>query len=134
DVLGASLGGVARSSPRARPLAQAIDPLVMEAVDPGVDGGPGDAEFVSDSAGSLTPVDGQDDLGPLDEAGLGGAGVCQPLGGPGFLVGGFAEGDVGDDHGYPPFASHILSTSQPDREFSCRVHHLVLPSSMPPRV
>ena len=81
------LGGVDRPSPRARPLAQAIDPLVMEAVDPGVDGGPGDVEFVSDSAGSLTPVDGQDDPGPLDEAGLGGAGVSQPLEGPEFLVG-----------------------------------------------
>jgi hypothetical protein len=109
------LGGVDRPSPRERPLAQAIDPLVIEAVDPGVDGGPGDAEFVGDLAGSLTPGDGQDDPGPPDEAGLDGAGVSQPPEGPEFLVGRLVEGDVGEVHGYTPFASHILFTSQSDR-------------------
>lgn len=123
DDLGALLGGVGGPPPRPPPLLQAVDPLLMEPVDPGVDGGPGDAEFLGDPARALPPGDGRDDAGALDEAGLGRSGVGQSLESPEFLVRWFAEGDVVEDHGCTPFRSYILPTSHPDRQFSCRMHH-----------
>jgi hypothetical protein len=71
DDLGALLSRVGRWAPGPRLILQAVEPLIMEAVDPGVDRGPRDAQVLGHLAGSSPVDDGQKDLRPLDEAGLG---------------------------------------------------------------
>jgi hypothetical protein len=57
-------------TPDPRLILQSAEPLVIKAMDPGVDRGPRDAEVLGDLAGPSSVSDGQEDLGPLDEAGL----------------------------------------------------------------
>lgn len=99
DDLGALLRRVGRWAPSPRLILQAVEPLSMEAVNPGVDRGPRDAQVLGHVAGSSSLGDGQEDLGPLDEAGLGRAGSRQVLEGLTLLGGEFAEGDLGEAHG-----------------------------------
>jgi hypothetical protein len=71
DDLGALLGGIGVRPARAGAIVEAGEALVVEAMDPGVDGGPRDARLLGHLAGSSSVGDGQEDPGPLDEAGLG---------------------------------------------------------------
>jgi hypothetical protein len=68
-------------------------------MDPGVDGGAGQSQVPGDLTGPLPVGDGQEDPGPLDEAGLGGARGRQLFEGLTFLGGEFAERDWGEGHG-----------------------------------
>jgi hypothetical protein len=71
----------------------------MEAMDPGVDRGARDAPLLGDLAGPTSVGDGQEDLGPLDEAGLCGPRVSQLLESASLRGGEFAERDLGEGHG-----------------------------------
>jgi hypothetical protein len=71
DDLGALLGGVGKRSPSPGPVLQAVEPLVIEAMEPGVDRRPREAQVAGHLAGSSSVGDGQEDLSPLDEASLG---------------------------------------------------------------
>jgi hypothetical protein len=72
--LGDLLRGIGGRPPGAGLIRQGGGPLGVEAGDPGVDGGARDAQIVGDGRGPATFGGGQDDVGPLDQAGLGGAG------------------------------------------------------------
>ncbi len=98
DDRGAVLGRVSRGAPGPRLILEAVDPLVVPAMDPGVDRGPRDAEVLSDLAGPSPVGDGQEDLSPFDKTGLGGARRRQLLEGLAFLRSKFAERDFGEDH------------------------------------
>ncbi len=73
DDLGALSGGVGGGTPSPGPILQAGESLVVEAMEPGVDRRPRDAEFLGDLTGRAPLGEGQEELGPLDEASLGGA-------------------------------------------------------------
>jgi hypothetical protein len=73
DDLGALFGGVGGRTPSPGLILQAGESLVVEAMQPGVDRRPRDAEFLGDLTGGTTLVEGQEDPSPLDEASLGGA-------------------------------------------------------------
>src|SRR4051812_14415836 len=75
--LGALLGRVGVGTPGAGPILQAAEALLVEAVDPGVDRGAGQSQVLSDLARPPPVRDGQEDLGSLDEACLGGPRVSQ---------------------------------------------------------
>ena len=68
--LGALLGRIGRRAPGPRLILQPVEPLVIEAMDPGVDRRSRDAQVLGDLSGPPSVGDGQEDLGPLDEAGL----------------------------------------------------------------
>jgi hypothetical protein len=70
DHFGALLGGVGVRTPGAGPILQAAEPPLVEAMDPGVDRGPRDTEVLGDLTGRSPVGTGQEDPGPLDEAGL----------------------------------------------------------------
>jgi hypothetical protein len=70
DDLGALLGGVGVRTPGPGPIPQAAEPPLVEAMDPGVDGGPRDAEVLGDLTGRSPVGTGQEDPCPLDESGL----------------------------------------------------------------
>jgi hypothetical protein len=53
------------------PILQAVEAPVVEATNPGVDGGSADAQVPGDLAGSSPVGDGGEDAGALDESGLG---------------------------------------------------------------
>ncbi len=71
----------------------------MEAMDPGVDRRPRDAEVLGDLTGASSVGDGQEEPGPLDESGLGRAGSRKLFEGQTFLGSEFAERDFGEGHG-----------------------------------
>jgi hypothetical protein len=73
DDLGALLGRISRRTPGPGPILRPVEALVIEAMNPGVDRRPGDAEVLGDLAGTSSGGEGQEDLSPLDESGLGGA-------------------------------------------------------------
>jgi hypothetical protein len=54
DDLGTLLRGVGMRPPGSRLVLQAVEPLFVEAMGPGVDRGPGDAEILGNLAGSLS--------------------------------------------------------------------------------
>jgi hypothetical protein len=99
DDLGALLGGVGVWAPGAGPIPQPVEALLVEAMDPRVDGGPRDAQFLGHLAGPSPIGEGQEDPGPLDEPGLGRARGREPFEGRALLGGEFAERDFGGDHG-----------------------------------
>jgi hypothetical protein len=71
DDRGPLLGGIGRGAPGPPAILQAGGPPLVEAMDPRVDGGARDAQIFGDLARSSSVGDGQEDLSPLDEAGLG---------------------------------------------------------------
>jgi hypothetical protein len=71
DDLGALPGRISRRTPGPGPILQPVEALVIEAMNPGVDRRPGDAEVLGDLAGTSSVGEGQEDLSPLDESGLG---------------------------------------------------------------
>jgi hypothetical protein len=83
--LGDLLGRVGGRPSGAGHVVQAGDALGVEAPDPGVGHGPGDAEPGGDGGGAEPLGGGQDDAGALDDAGLGGAGAGRRLDGLAFL-------------------------------------------------
>jgi hypothetical protein len=73
DDLGPLLGGVGRRPAGAVALLEAGDPLVVEAADPGVGGGPRAAQRRGDGGRRSAVGGGLDDAGALDQADRGGA-------------------------------------------------------------
>jgi hypothetical protein len=73
DDLGPLLGGGGVRASGPGPILQAIEPSLVEAMDPGRDRGPGDAQVLGHLAGPSPVGAGQEDLGALDESGL-----CRP--------------------------------------------------------
>jgi hypothetical protein len=71
DDLGTLLGGVGRRTSGSGSILQAGKASLVEATEPGVDRGPRNAQFIGDLAGASTVGEGQQELSPLDEAGLG---------------------------------------------------------------
>jgi hypothetical protein len=69
--LGSLLGGVGVRASGPGAILQAGQSPVVEAMEPGVDRGPREAHVIGHLAGSLPVGEGQEDLGPLHEAGLG---------------------------------------------------------------
>jgi hypothetical protein len=87
DLLGRVSGGAAGPGH----VLQPVGALGVEPPQPGVDGGPGDAEAAGDGGGAEALGGGPDDVGPLDEPGLGGAGVRERLDGQPLLGGQLTE-------------------------------------------
>jgi hypothetical protein len=106
--LGALLGRVGRRAPGPGLILQPAEPPVVEAMDPGVDGGLADTQVAGDLAGSAPVGDGQEHPGALDESGLGGARGCELFERPPFIGGGFAERDSGEGQGCT--SSHSRAT------------------------
>jgi hypothetical protein len=99
DDLGALLGRVSRRPPGPRLILQAVEPPLVEAMDPGVDRRARDAEVLGDLAGPSPVGEGQEDVGPLDEAGLGCSRRGDVFEGLTLPRSQFAECDSGKDHG-----------------------------------
>jgi hypothetical protein len=99
DDLGALLGRIRRGTPDPRLILQPMEPLVIEAMDPGVDRRSRDAQVLGDLSGAPPVGDGQEDLGPLDEAGLCRSRRREVFEGLTLLGGQFAERDSGAGHG-----------------------------------
>jgi hypothetical protein len=99
DHLGALLGGVGVRAPGPGPILQAVESLLIEAMDPGVDGGARPAQLLGDLAGPPSVGDGQEDLGALHESSLCDPGMSQLLEGVSFLGRRRAERNFGEDHG-----------------------------------
>jgi hypothetical protein len=126
DDLGPMVGRVGRRPARAGLVLEAGEALFVEAMDPEIDGGPADVEFVGDGGGAPSLGGGQEDPGALDEPGGRGARMSElfevvPLLGCQLPE---RESVVGR-HGRISFRKDTLSTSQPWRQFSWRMHHLV---------
>jgi hypothetical protein len=126
DHFGALLGGVGVRAPGPGPILQAVEALLIEAMDPGVDGGARQAQLLGDLAGPGSVGDGQEDLGALHESGLCGPRASQWREGVSLLGRRHAERNFGEDHGCTSLATKAtsLSTSGRARQFSCRMHHL----------
>jgi hypothetical protein len=77
--LGDLLRGIGGRASGAGLVLQAVGPLEVEPPDPAVDGGARDAQGSRHLGGALAFGGGQDNLGALDGAGRGGAGVGQRL-------------------------------------------------------
>jgi hypothetical protein len=77
--LGDLLRGIGGRASGAGLVLQAVGALEVEPRDPAVDGGPRDAQVARDLGGALALCGGPDNLGALDGAGRGGAGVGQRL-------------------------------------------------------
>jgi hypothetical protein len=99
DDLGALLGGVGVRPAGAGPVLQAAEALLVEATDPGVDGGPAGAQVAGDLAGASPVGEGDEEPGPLDESGLGGARVSELVEGLTFLRGEWSQRHFGVVHG-----------------------------------
>ena len=91
DDLGDLLGGVGGGAATAGHVLEPVGPLGVEPPDPGGDGGAGDAELAGDGGGAEAGGGLQDDLGPLDDAGLRRAGAGQGLDGLALLGGQLTE-------------------------------------------
>jgi hypothetical protein len=87
DDLGALLGSVGVRPSGAGPILKPVEPALVEAADPGVDGRPADAPIAGDLAGSSPVGDGVEDPRPLDESGLGRARGSELFEGPSLLRG-----------------------------------------------
>jgi hypothetical protein len=83
--LGDLLRGVGGGPARAGLVVQAGDALEVEPLDPGVDGGARDAQVAGDGGGVPALGGREDDPGPFDDAGLGGAGAGEVLDAPPLL-------------------------------------------------
>jgi hypothetical protein len=105
DHFGALLGRIGVRTPGARPIPQPEEALLIEAMDPGVDRGARQPQVLGDLAGPPSLGDGQQELGPLDEAGLRGPRVSQLFESVSFLGGQLAERDFGEGHGRTSFRS-----------------------------
>jgi hypothetical protein len=79
-------------------LLQAVEPLLIEPADPGVDGGARAALAGDDGGGLLPPGGGLDDPRPLDESGRCGPRAGQGVEGGVLLGGEGAERNLGS-HG-----------------------------------
>jgi hypothetical protein len=99
DDLGALLGRVGVRPAGAAPILQALEAPLVEATDPGVDGGPADVHVAGDLAGASPVGDGGEDAGALDESGLGRARGRELFEGLTFLRGEWSERDFGAVHG-----------------------------------
>jgi hypothetical protein len=99
DDLSALLGGVGVRPPGPGPILHPVESLLIEAMDPGVDGGARQAQLLGDLAGPTSVGEGQKDLGALDESGLCGPRVSQLLEGVSFLGSQLAERDFSESHG-----------------------------------
>jgi hypothetical protein len=99
DDLGALFGGVGVGTPGPRPVLQSPQSLLVEPVNPGIDRGATDPQVPGDLARPFSPGSGQEDLGPLDEAGLFGTGRGETFQGLTFLGGQFAKRDMNECHG-----------------------------------
>jgi hypothetical protein len=99
DNLGTLLGGIGVRAAGAGPIPQALEALLIEAMDPGVDGGAGQPQVLGDLAGPPPIGDGQEDLGPLDGASLRGARSRKLFKGLAFLGSQVAELEFGGHHG-----------------------------------
>jgi len=99
DDLGALPRRVGMRPPGSRSILQAVEPSFIEPMDPGVDRGARDAEVLDDLAGPTPVGEGQEDLGPLDEASLSGTRRRELVEGLSFFRSQFAERDFGEDHG-----------------------------------
>jgi hypothetical protein len=95
DDLGDLLGRVGGRAARTRLIRQGGDALGVEASDPGVDGGARDAEIAGDGGDAAALAGRQHDPGPLDQAGLGGAGAGELFEFLPLRVGQLAELDLG---------------------------------------
>jgi hypothetical protein len=108
DDLGALLGRVGGRTSGPRLILQALEPLLVEAMNPEVDRGPREAQVLGDLAGASSLGDGQEELRPFDEPGLGGAGRCELFKSLAFLERQFAKCDSGKNHGCTSF--HLKAT------------------------
>jgi hypothetical protein len=96
---GTLLGGVGVRPAGAGPILQAVEAPLIEAMDPGVDGGARDAQPLGDLAGPMSVGEGREDLGAFHESGLCGPRVGQLLEGGSLLGSERAERDFGCIHG-----------------------------------
>jgi hypothetical protein len=108
DDLGALLGGVGVRPAGAVPILQAVEALLIEATDPGVDGGPADAHVPGDLAGASPVGEGGEDAGALDEAGLSRARGRELFEGLTFLGGEWSQRDLGAVHGCTSLRSKAI--------------------------
>jgi hypothetical protein len=99
DDLGALLGGVGVRPAGAVPILEAVEAPLVEAPDPGVDGGSADAQVAGDLAGASPVGDSGQDAGALDEARLGRARGRELFEGLTFLGGEWTQHDFGVVHG-----------------------------------
>jgi hypothetical protein len=83
DLLGRVDGGPAGSGH----VLQSVGPLGVEPPDPGGGHGAGDVQLAGDGGGPQPGGRPEHDVGPLDDAGLGGAGAGQGVDGPALLGG-----------------------------------------------
>ena len=118
--LGDLLGRIGGRASGAGLVLQAVGALEVEPPDPAVDGGARDAQVARDLGGALALCGGQDNLGALDGAGRGGAGVGQRLDPLAFLG---CQGPERDSlrHG------GVLRSDAPLilRHATCRMHHIL---------
>ncbi len=113
DDLGALLGGIGVRAPGPGPIPQSMEALLIEAMEPGVDGGAGQPQFLGDVAGPMSIGDSQEDLSPLHEAGLRGPRVSQLLQGVPFLGSQLAKPDFGEGHGCTSLRSKATPVLRP---------------------
>lgn len=124
DDLGPVVGGVDRRPSRAGLVLEAGEAQFVEPMDPEVDGGPADVEVVGDGGGALSLGDGQEDLGALDEPGGGDARMSELFEVVPLLGCQLPERELGvGRHGCISFRKDTLSTPEPWRQFSWRMHH-----------
>ena len=105
DHFGALLGRIGVRTPGAGPILQPVGTPLIEAMDPGIDRGARQPQVLGDLAGPPSLGDGQQELGPLDEAGLRGPRVSQLFESVSLLGGQLAECDFGEGHGCTSFRS-----------------------------
>jgi hypothetical protein len=98
DDLGPLLSRVGMRAPGPGPILEPAEPPVMEAVDPGVDGGLADAQVAGDMAGASPVSDGEQDPCPLDEASLSRARGREMFEGLAFLGGELSQRNFGEGH------------------------------------
>jgi hypothetical protein len=97
--LGAPLGRVGVRPAGAGPVLEAVEAPLVEATDPGVDGGSADAQVAGDLAGASPVGDGGEYPGPLHEARLGRARGRELIEGLTFLRGEWSQRHFGQVHG-----------------------------------
>jgi hypothetical protein len=105
DDLGTLLGGVGVRPAGAGPILEPLESPLVEAADPGIDGGTADAQVAGDLAGSMPVGDGEQEPGALDESGLGRARRRKLFEALAFLGSESAERDFGEGHGCTSFRS-----------------------------
>lgn len=91
------------------PILEPPEPPVVEAMDPGVDGGLADTQVAGDRGGPSPVGEGEQDPCPLDEAGLGRARRRERFEALTLLGGESAASDFGEGHG----CTALLSETTP---------------------